>query len=77
MVILKKKKQGSPIKLTQDINYKDVHLIMSYMTRFGRIVPRRRSSLTVKQQKNLKKAIKRARVLNLVPYRLDGRRPSR
>lgn len=73
MVVLKKKKQGSPIELTQDINYKDIKLIKLFITRYGRIVPRRRSSLTVKQQKNLKKAIKRARVLNLLPYRMDGR----
>jgi len=73
MVIVKKKKQASPIELTQDINYKDIKLIKLFITRYGRIVPRRRSSLTVKQQKNLKKAIKRARVLNLLPYRMDGR----
>jgi small subunit ribosomal protein S18 len=73
MVVVKKKKQGSPIELTQDINYKDIKLIKRFITRYGRIVPRRRSSLTVKQQKNLKKAIKRARVLNLLPYRMDGR----
>jgi len=73
MVVVKKKKQGSPIELTQDINYKDIKLIKLFITRYGRIVPRRRSSLTVKQQKNLKKAIKRARVLNLLPYRMDGR----
>nr|WLD06194.1 ribosomal protein S18 [Meringosphaera mediterranea]WLD06303.1 ribosomal protein S18 [Meringosphaera mediterranea] len=73
MVVVKKKKQGSPIELTQDINYKDIKLIKLFITRYGRIVPRRRSSLTVKQQKSLKKAIKRARVLNLLPYRMDGR----
>ena len=56
MVVVKKKKQGSPIELTQDINYKDIKLIKLFITRYGRIVPRRRSSLTVKQQKNLKKA---------------------
>jgi small subunit ribosomal protein S18 len=39
-----------------------------FLTDHGQILSRRTTNLTVKQQKELKKAIKRARILNLLPF---------
>jgi len=44
----------------QDINYKNVELLKKYLTKFGKIVPRYYSGVSLKNQKKLAKAIKRA-----------------
>jgi|TARA_B110000503_G_scaffold143790_1_gene248677 small subunit ribosomal protein S18 len=68
MVTYKAKKRVSPVKLTAPINYKDINLLKTFITEHGKIVSRRTTNLTVKQQKELKQAIKRARILNLLPF---------
>jgi small subunit ribosomal protein S18 len=68
MVTYKSKRRISPVKLDQNINYKDINLLKRFVTEHGKIVSRRTTNLTVKQQKELKKAIKRARILNLLPF---------
>lgn len=68
MVTYKAKKRISPVKLDQNINYKDINLLKTFVTEHGKIVSRRTTNLTVKQQKELKTAIKKARILNLLPF---------
>lgn len=50
------------------IDYKDIELLRGYLTVFGRIVPRYYSGISLKQQKMLSLAIKRAREMALLPY---------
>ena len=69
----KAKTRNSPIKLDQSINYKDVNLLKIFISEYGKILSRRTTNLTVKQQKELKKAIKRARILNLLPFVLKSK----
>lgn len=68
MVTYKAKKRISPVKLDQTINYKDINLLKTFITEHGKILSRRTTNLTVKQQKELKAAIKKARILNLLPF---------
>lgn len=68
MIVYKSRRRVSPIKLDQNINYKDINILKNFMTDYGKILSRRSTNLTVKQQKELKKAIKRARILNLLPF---------
>jgi len=68
MVTYKAKKRISPVKLDQNINYKDINLLKTFVTEHGKILSRRTTNLTVKQQKELKTAIKKARILNLLPF---------
>ena len=49
----KAKKRISPISLDQKINYKDINLLKTFLTEHGKILPRRSTNLTVKQQKEL------------------------
>lgn len=63
-----KKKKLSPISLSQKIDYKDVDLLSLFLTEQGKILPRRATGVTVQQQKKLAKAIKRARILSLLPF---------
>lgn len=58
----------SPIKPGDAIDYKDVDLLRKFITERGKILPRRISGLTAKQQRDLTVAIKRARMLALLPY---------
>ena len=74
MVIYKAKKRISPIKLNQTIDYKEINLVKIFITEHGKILSRRTTNLTVKQQKQLKKAIKRARILNLLPFVLKDKK---
>ncbi len=52
----------------QNIDYKNVELLKKYITKFGKIVPRYYSGVCLKNQKKLAKAIKRARVMALIPF---------
>lgn len=63
-----KKSKLSPIRLNQKIDYKDVDLLKSFITEQGKILPRRTTGITVQQQRQLAKAIKRARILALLPF---------
>ena len=63
-----KKQKSSPISLNQKIDYKDIDLLSLFVTEQGKILPRRATGVTVQQQRQIAKAIKRARVLSLLPY---------
>nr|YP_009675027.1 ribosomal protein S18 [Rhizochromulina marina]QDH81878.1 ribosomal protein S18 [Rhizochromulina marina] len=69
----RKKRKASPLMINQEIQYKDIELLKTFITEHGKILPRRRTNLTVKQQKNLKKAVKRARILSLLPFVLKDK----
>lgn len=49
-------------------DYKDPQQLRYFITERGKIVPRRISGLTAKQQRDLALAIKRARNIALLPY---------
>lgn len=51
-----------------EIDYKDLNLLSEYITETGKIVPSRVTGTTAKYQRQLSKAIKRARFLALLPY---------
>jgi len=48
------------------IDYKNVRLLKKYMSESGRILPSRITSVSLKKQKELSRAIKRARLLALI-----------
>jgi small subunit ribosomal protein S18 len=50
------------------IDYKDVKLLERYISERGKIVPSRITAVSSKKQRELAKAIKRARYLGLLPY---------
>ncbi|MEB3827157.1 30S ribosomal protein S18 [Phormidium sp. CCY1219] len=62
------RRRVSPIKPGEPIDYKDVELLRKFITERGKILPRRITGLTSKQQRDLTKAIKRARILALLPF---------
>ena len=50
------------------IDYKDVKLLQRYISERGKIVPARITAVSNKKQRELARAIKRARFLALLPY---------
>lgn len=50
------------------IDYKDTDLLKQYITETGKIVPSRITGTSAKYQRQLAKAIKRARYVALLPY---------
>ena len=54
-----------------DIDYKDVARLKKYVTEKGKMIPRRMTGVCAKHQRVLAVAIKRARVMALLPYKAD------
>ena len=50
------------------IDYKDVKLLQRYISERGKIVPSRITAVCASKQRELSKAIKRARFIGLLPY---------
>jgi len=50
------------------IDYKDSETLRHFISAQAKIMPRKRSHLCAKHQRNLARAIKRARALGLMPY---------
>ena len=50
------------------VDYKDTELLTQFINPHGRILSRRRTNLSAKQQRAVERAIKRARFMGLLPY---------
>nr|YP_009296186.1 ribosomal protein S18 [Sebdenia flabellata]AOM65121.1 ribosomal protein S18 [Sebdenia flabellata] len=61
-------KKFSPIKIKETLDYKDIDLLRKFISDQGKILSRRSTGLSAKQQKKVTKYIKRARILSLLPF---------
>jgi len=52
----------------KEIDYRNVEQLGRYLTNWGKIRSSRETGATAKQQRQLTRAIKRARFLGLLPY---------
>lgn len=64
----KLKRRISPLNINHIIDYKDLSLLRSFTTDYGKIISKRVTGVTKKQQTKIKKAIKQARILGLFPF---------
>ena len=53
------------------IDYKDDRLLHRFLTEEGKIIPRRISGTCAQHQRQLVKAIKRARFMAIIPYVME------
>ena len=53
----------------ETIDYKDINTLKKYVTEGGKILPRRMTGVCAKHQRVLAVAIKRARVVDLLPFK--------
>ena len=52
----------------EEIDYKDLNTLKSYITETGKIVPSRITGTKARYQRQLATAVKRARYIALLPY---------
>ena len=55
------------------IDYKDTAFLKKFLTKFNRIIPRYYSGTSLRNQKKLAVAVKKARYMALLPYVLEVR----
>ncbi|MCI5797114.1 MAG: 30S ribosomal protein S18 [Firmicutes bacterium] len=51
------------------IDYKDVNKLRKFVTEKGKILPRRQTGVCAEHQRELTEAIKRARIMALLPFK--------
>ncbi|MGC8737230.1 MAG: 30S ribosomal protein S18 [Candidatus Hydrogenedens sp.] len=66
--VFRKKTSRLTIERIVYIDYKDTNLLRHYITERGKIIPRRITGTTAKQQHMLTRAIKLARQIALLPF---------
>ncbi|MFT7518547.1 MAG: small subunit ribosomal protein S18 [Kiritimatiellia bacterium] len=60
--------KSSPLAPGEKVDYKDFRRLGRFLTERGKILPRRATGLSAKQQRQVAGAIKRARQIALLPY---------
>ena len=65
-----KKRKSCPFSSPESnpIDYKDIKTLTRFVSERGKIIPSRISAVSASKQRQLSKAIKRARYLSLMPY---------
>lgn len=53
----------------ESIDYKDVNKLRKFVTEKGKILPRRQTGVCAEHQRALTEAIKRARIMALLPFK--------
>jgi small subunit ribosomal protein S18 len=53
---------------SSQIDYKNIKLVKNFISRYGKIVSRQYTSVSLKDQKKLARAIKNARYMALIPF---------
>ena len=56
---------------TEVIDFKDVDKLKKYVTERGKILPKRVTGTCAVHQREVTKAVKRARIVALLPYQAD------
>ncbi len=64
----KKKVCAFCLDKVETIDYKDASKLRKYITEKGKILPSRQTGVCAKHQRELARAIKRARVMSILPF---------
>ena len=57
--------------ILRDVDYKDAEFLKQFLNEQGKILPRRLTGTSLKYQRKVSKAVKRARHLAILPYVTD------
>ncbi|MFA6551459.1 MAG: 30S ribosomal protein S18 [Patescibacteria group bacterium] len=52
----------------RDVDYKDVQLLRRFLNSYSKILPKKRTGVCSKHQRKIATAVKRARILALIPF---------
>jgi len=58
-------------KFNNVIDYKNVKLLTAFLTKYGKIRPRRKTRVSVQHQRAIAKSIRKARALGVIPFTCD------
>ena len=67
----KKKVCAFCVDKVETIDYKDASKLRKYMTEKGKILPSRQTGVCAKHQRELARAIKRARIMSILPFQAE------
>ena len=59
-------------EIFQKVDYKNPQVLRSFVTDRGKMIPRRISGASARQQRKISTAIRRARMLALLPFSVTG-----
>jgi small subunit ribosomal protein S18 len=59
-------------EIYQKVDYKNPQVLRSFVTDRGKMIPRRISGASARQQRRISTAIRRARMLALLPFSVTG-----
>ena len=51
-----------------DIDYKEIRILQKFLSGYGKILPHKRTGNCIKHQRKLALAIKRSRIMALIPF---------
>lgn len=63
-----RRRRRTPVGPGENIDYKNQRLLRRFISKQAKIVPRRISKLTAKQQRVMARSIKSARILAFMPF---------
>ena len=58
-------------KFDNVIDFKNIKLLRAFLTKFGKIRPRRKTRLPIHTHRLIAKAIRKARAFELIPFTFD------
>jgi ribosomal protein S18 len=58
-------------KFNDLIDFKNIKLLRAFLTKYGKIRPRRKTRVSIQTQKKVAKAIRKARAFRLIPFTCD------
>jgi small subunit ribosomal protein S18 len=58
-------------KFKNVIDFKNIKLLKAFLTKYGKIRPRRKTRVSVQYQRSVAKAIRKARAFGLIPFTCD------
>lgn len=68
MIRIPKKSCRFCVDSIDEVDYKDIKMLQKYINSYGKIDARKRSGLCAKHQRKLATAIKRSRMMALLPF---------
>ena len=58
-------------KFNNVVDYKNIKLLKAFLTKYGKIRSRRKTRVSIQQQRAVAKAIRKSRAVGLIPFTCD------
>lgn len=58
-------------KFNNVVDYKNIKLLKAFLNKYGKIRPRRKTRISIQQQRSISKAIRKSRAYGIIPFTCD------